>query len=44
MSQAGNLPPNSDALSGAGGALLSPEQMQEAKGSALVAQFKELDQ
>ena len=43
MSQAGNLPPNSDALSGAGGALLSPEQMQEAKSSALVAQFKELD-
>ena len=43
MSQAGNLPPNSDTPSGAGGALLSPEQMQEAKSSALVAQFKELD-
>ena len=44
MSQAGNLPPNSDTPSGVGGALLSPEQMQQAKSSALVAQFKELDQ
>ena len=43
MSQAGNLPPTSEAPSGAGGALLSPEQMQAAKSSALVAQFKELD-